>query len=161
MPLDQILTSQKELLALQHIIQREAAAAHSRLQAIALGQTGPTAAGIPPTSAVPAPLVIPDLEGERGSGADKLLGQADSWYFMWTLSIAHSCTLCTDVMLSRPLVFVEVTAAGDSYATVTAALVASCPADRQSAECRRSQLTVCYHHPTAVSLPNCCFPQVA
>jgi hypothetical protein len=55
-PLDQILTSQKELLALQHIIQREAAAAHSRLQALATGSATVTAA---------APALIPDIEGEH------------------------------------------------------------------------------------------------
>jgi hypothetical protein len=58
-PLDQILTSQKELLALQHIIQREAAAAHSRLQALATG----SAAGAAAAAAAPA-VLLPDVEGE-------------------------------------------------------------------------------------------------
>eukprot|EP00878_Enallax_costatus_P032101 GHUV01035202.1.p1 GENE.GHUV01035202.1~~GHUV01035202.1.p1 ORF type:complete len:299 (+),score=101.73 GHUV01035202.1:239-1135(+) len=68
-PLDQILTSQKELLALQHIIQREAATAHSRLQAIALGQTGAQA-----VAPAPPPLVVPDLEGGLSEGVLLQLG---------------------------------------------------------------------------------------
>ncbi|WIA11822.1 hypothetical protein OEZ85_011912 [Tetradesmus obliquus] len=55
-PLDQILTSQKELLALQHIIQREAAAAHSRLQVLASGSAAGTAAAAPA-------VLLPDVEG--------------------------------------------------------------------------------------------------
>lgn len=36
-PLDQILTTQRDVLALQHVIQRELAATHSRLQVVAGG----------------------------------------------------------------------------------------------------------------------------
>jgi hypothetical protein len=62
-PLDQILTSQKELLALQHIIQREAAAAHNRLQAIALGASGGGSAG----AGAAAQPVLTDMEGGFGA----------------------------------------------------------------------------------------------
>lgn len=44
-PLDQILTTQRDVLALQHVIQRELTAAHSNLQSVA---TGAAAAQPPP-----------------------------------------------------------------------------------------------------------------
>lgn len=50
-PLDQILTTQRDVLALQHVIQRELTAAHGRLQTVA---TGASQASQPP------PLLPPD-----------------------------------------------------------------------------------------------------
>lgn len=63
-PLDQILSSQRELLALQHIIQREHAATHARIQVMATGaplddagmRTG-TLHGIVPGRHLPLALV--------------------------------------------------------------------------------------------------------
>ncbi|KAF8071060.1 hypothetical protein HT031_001142 [Scenedesmus sp. PABB004] len=69
-PLDQILTSQRELLALQHIIQREAAAAQSRLQAIAAQGAAPAADGGPPGAPAPAPApAAPEAGGGAAAGA--------------------------------------------------------------------------------------------
>jgi hypothetical protein len=53
-PLDQILTTQRDVLALQHVIQRELTATHSKLQAVAGGAMSLTAAAQPP------PLLPPD-----------------------------------------------------------------------------------------------------
>lgn len=60
MPLDQILTSQKDLLALQHVLQREAAAAYSRLQSIVH-----SSAGAPATeAAMQESFAVPDYKGK-------------------------------------------------------------------------------------------------
>ena len=61
-PLDQILTTQRDVLALQHVIQRELTAAHGRLQTVA---TGASQASQPP------PLLLPDWStgGCRSSAA--------------------------------------------------------------------------------------------
>lgn len=50
-PLDQILTTQRDVLALQHVIQRELAATHSRLQVVA--------GGVPAAAAQPPPPLLP------------------------------------------------------------------------------------------------------
>lgn len=47
-PLDQILTTQRDVLALQHVIQRELTATHSKLQAVASGAAVAAAAQPPP-----------------------------------------------------------------------------------------------------------------
>jgi hypothetical protein len=67
-PLDQILTSQRELLALQHIIQREAASAQSRLAALAAASGGEGAAAAAVVTAAAVPLELPGLEAAGLSG---------------------------------------------------------------------------------------------
>jgi len=90
-PLDQILTTQRDVLALQHVIQREVVTTHSRLQAVA-GGTAAAAAQQPP------PLLPPDFAA--GGGGSK---QQDIW-LQSQLNGQHEALLKAALLLAHCIV---------------------------------------------------------
>jgi hypothetical protein len=75
-PLDQILTTQRDVLALQHVIQRELAATHSRLQVVAGGV--PAAAAQQPPPLLPPDWATGELLSPEGAAISRQQAHDDS-----------------------------------------------------------------------------------